>query len=214
MRRLFTLASLFVVMVVSSCTYDDSVENSEVPEIPATTPVGIEAVDLGLSVKWANCNVGASSPEEYGDYFAWGEVTPKDKYTIISSLTYDKAMGDISGDPQYDAATANWGSSWRMPTKTEIEELLNDCAWAWTKLNGIDVMEVEGPNGNSIFLPPAGSRNRSLSDGAGSFGNYWSSTPYGQDYNAYFLYFYGGYYDWEWAIRSYGKSIRPVSDYE
>ena len=138
-------------------------------------------VDLGLSVKWATCNVGATSPEDYGHYFAWGETSPKDEYTEDNCSTYGKQMSDIAGNAQCDAATANWGGDWRMPTKAEQEELLNNCSWTWTTRNGVNGYNVEGPNGNSIFLPAAGGREGSLLYNAGSFGYYWSSMPPDED---------------------------------
>ena len=173
--------------------------------------VGIEAVDLGLSVKWASCNVGANFPEDYGDYFAWGEISPKDSYTSDNCSTYGVAMSDISGNPQYDAATANWGGAWRMPTKSEQQELLNNCTWEWTSLNGVNGQRVTGSNGNSIFLPAAGFRYGTSSYGVGSDGRYWSSTPFEVDGNsAYNLGFNSDSYDWSWGNRYYGRSVRPV----
>ena len=182
------------------------------------------AVDLGLSVKWACCNVGANSPEEYGDYFAWGETSPKSSYTpenyqhwVLeftedggSVFQYATLNSDISGT-QYDAATANWGGAWRMPTYLEQDELCNKCTWRWTTLNGVNGMRVTGPNGNSIFLPAASSRAWSSSNGVGSYGDYWSSTPDGTDLSAYYLYFDGNYWC-DWSYRLYGLSVRAVSE--
>ena len=182
------------------------------------------AVDLGLSVKWAPCNVGANSPEGYGEYFAWGEISPKEEYRIQTYqywTDYDgdglwdegefANLGDISGNPQYDAATANWGGAWRMPTKAEQEELLNNCTWEWTTLNGVNGLRVTGPNGNSIFLPAAGYRYGTSSRNVGLDGNYWGSTPdEGFDYHADYLYFGSDYYDRDWFDRYYGQSVRPV----
>ena len=166
-------------------------------------------VDLGLSVKWATCNVGATSPEDFGHYFAWGETSPKDEYTEDNCSTYGKQMSDIAGDAQYDAATANWGGDWRMPTYSEQEELLNNCTWTWTTQNGVNGYNVEGPNGNSIFLPAAGYRYGSSLDYAGSAGSYWSSTPY--DYYAYSLDFNsGGQGMYDGDSRLIGRSLRPV----
>ena len=93
---------------------------------------GHEYVDLGLSVKWATCNVGASKPEDYGNDYAWGETSTKSSYTSDSSKTYGKQMNDIKGNSQYDAARANWGGTWRLPTGAELEELKNKCTWRWT----------------------------------------------------------------------------------
>ena len=104
---------------------DDSGSDSEI--------AGHEYVDLGLpsGLKWATCNVGAEKPEDYGDYFAWGEIETKSEYTESNSLTHGKQMDDISGDVQYDVAAANWGDSWRMPTKDEMIELVSNCEWEW-----------------------------------------------------------------------------------
>ena len=170
-------------------------------------------VDLGLpsGLLWATCNIGATLPEEYGDYFAWGETSPKEEYTEENSLTYGKQMSDISGNAQYDAATANWGGDWRMPTRAEQQELLNNCTWTWTTQNGVNGYNVEGPNGNSIFLPAAGDRYGSSLYSAGSNGYYWSSAPYEyHDLFACYLYFCSdghGMYD---SSRYNGQSVRPV----
>ena len=92
---------------------------------------GHEYVDLGLpsGLKWATCNVGASKPEDFGNYYAWGETSPKDEYTEDNCSTYEKQINDISGNAQYDAARANWGGKWRLPTKSEMQELRYKCTW-------------------------------------------------------------------------------------
>lgn len=169
-----------------------------------------EAVDLGLSVKWATCNVGANNPEEFGDYFAWGETEPKSAYTTENSKTYGKIIGDISGNPEYDAATANWGGSWRMPTRAEIQELISYSTWTWTTQNSVPGYKVTSPNGNSIFLPAAGCRYGSSLFNAGSNGYYWSSPPYELTYYACSLRFFGGDYYYYWIYRINGLSVRPV----
>ena len=176
---------------------------------------GYDYVDLGLpsGIKWAAYNVGATAPEEYGDYFAWGEISPKSSYYESNSVTYGKSMSDISGNAQYDAARANWGGDWRMPTTSEQRELLNNCSWQWTTLNGVNGYRVTGPNGNSIFLPAAGFRNGTSLYYEGSNGNYWSSTP--EELNsdhAYYLTFYSYYCDWDYSgYPPNGQSVRPVS---
>lgn len=182
-----------------------------------------EAVDLGLSVKWASCNVGAESPEDYGGYYAWGETEEKNDYSSSTSITYGlstsglRSQGIIDSDDNltaaYDAATDNWGSSWRMPTKEEIEELCNKCSWEWTSVNGVSGRKVTGPNGNSIFLPAAGSRNGTEVRSRGSGGYYWSGTL-NEDYglNAYYLYFGSGYHDWGRIGRYHGLTVRPVTE--
>lgn len=172
---------------------------------------GHEYVDLGLSVKWATCNVGADSPEDYGDYFAWGETSTKSSYTGDNSKTYGKQMSDIKGNSQYDAARANWGGTWRLPTKAELEELENKCTWTWTTQNGVNGCKVTGPNGNSIFLPVAGFREGTSLYYAGEIGYYWSSTPDESDSAyAYDLDFGGCSQDVGWDSRNVGRSVRPV----
>ena len=173
---------------------------------------GHEWVDLGLSVLWATCNVGALSPSDYGNYYAWGETKTKSIYTEDNSRTYEVVMGDISGNPNYDAATANWGGGWRMPTEEEFEELLDKCNWQWTSQGGRNGYKVTGPNGNSIFLPAAGWRSGTSLHGAGA-GYYCSSTPDGSyTPRACCLYFNSGLHRVAWACRYNGQSVRPVSD--
>ena len=170
-----------------------------------------EYVDLGLSVKWATCNVGASKPEDYGNYYAWGETTTKSSYTYSNSKTYGKGMGDIKGKSSYDAARANWGGSWRIPTDEEMQELIDKCIWTWTTQNGVKGYKVTGPNGNSIFLPAAGCRYGSSLYYAGSYGYYWSSTPNESDsYDAYYLYFNSDDHDMSSFDRGNCQSVRPV----
>jgi len=178
------------------------------------------AVDLGLSVKWASCNVGASSPEQYGAYFAWGETTEKLSYDVYNSTTYGlststlKSRGIIGSDgnltASYDAATANWGSAWRMPTFDEIKELLNNCTWTWTTQNGVNGRKVTGPNGNSIFLPAAGGRYGTDLGDADSLGLYWSATPYGSSNYAFEFGFSSDIYSWDYFNRYFGCTVRPV----
>ncbi len=177
-------------------------------------PVVGEPVDLGLSVRWADHNVGATNSEDYGDYFAWGEIEPKAEYTDENSLTYQKDdfNFDIAGSPKYDAATANWGGKWRMPTEEEYRELVEKCEWKWTSKNHRNGCKVTGPNGNSIFLPAAGLLPDSGLDDAGSIGRCWSSTPTERgSESAYNLGFgSGGQIVDDYACRDYGLSVRPV----
>ncbi len=195
------------------------------------THKGHEYVDLGLSVKWATCNVGANKPEEYGDYFAWGETEPKKEYTKKNSKTYGKVLrngvfekpeflsrnknvGNIAGDERYDAVRANWGGSWRLPTKEEIEELLANCTHEWTTQNGKKGrLFTSKKNGKSIFLPAAGYRNGSSLYYAGEYGYYWSATPLESNSNvAYGLLFSSGNAGWDWNFRFDGHSVRPVTE--
>ena len=144
-----------------------------------------EAVDLGLSVKWANMNIGAKTPLEPGDYFAWGEITPKDYYywdtykwskDILGNITKYNSDDDrkFKLDPEDDAASVNWGGTWRMPTIYEFQALTEKCTWEWTSLNGVAGQKVTGPNGNSIFLPVTGYRE--MDKLRGSSGYYWLSS--------------------------------------
>ena len=175
---------------------------------------GHDYVDLGLpsGVKWATRNVGAEKPEDYGDYFAWGETSPKEEYTSENSVTFGEDIGDdISGKVRYDAATVNWGRNWRMPTKEQMHELLEHCEWGLTQLNGVNGAKLIGPNVNSIFLPAACYRIGSSLIGYG-LGNYWSSTPY--FYSAYALIFNDGCYESLYSNngRSWGLPVRPITE--
>lgn len=171
-------------------------------------------VDLGLSVMWATCNVGASTPSEYGDYFAWGEIEPKDTYTEANSITYMKEIGKvISGDPQYDAATAVLGSGWRMPTYDDMNELCTQCTWEWTVVDGSQGYTVTGPNGNSIFLPAAGRYVDDVLSYTNFSGLYWLGDYVDKQtsYNLLFdLEFHTAYCS---DYRYHGLSIRPVKDF-
>ena len=194
-----------------------------------------EYVDLGLSVKWATFNVGATKPEEYGDYFAWGETDSKEDY---SWLTYKWCNGGLmaltkyctSNDqwygvgspdnktvlvPEDDAASLNWGSNWRMPTDEEWTELRENCTCAWTdnyNETGIAGLVVTASNSNGIFLPASGWREDPADlSGVGSDGFYWSSSlNESSPSNAWFIYFgTSGFRRYDFTRRS-GYSIRPV----
>ena len=247
----------------STATWDVT-GSSGVPSGWTIETVGIsnnhEYVDLGLSVKWATCNVGASKPEDYGDYYAWGATETfyepcyaqedpqlhwkSDKpygYTIVNApyqtanvqIGYDtrwtKYLGSTTSeykdvnatandamkavlDSEDDAAHANWGGNWRMPTQSEIFELL-DCTWTWTTINGINGYKVQGYTDSWIFLPAAGYRIGDELDDVGSDGFYWSKTlghdeadpssAFVMNFDSSFPYFL---YNWRYI----GYSIRPV----
>ena len=205
----------------------DSITFSKV-ENPDPNTGNHEYVDLGLSVKWATCNVGATKPEEYGDYFAWGETEPKStynwstyKYCNGSSSTLTKyntvsSRGTVDNkttlDLSDDAARANWGGSWRMPTDAELTELRENCTWTWTTQNGVYGYKVTSKkNGESIFLPAAGYRYDSSLSYAGSYGYYWSSSLYTDyPYSAWNVDFYSNNVGRSNFLRSYGFSVRPV----
>lgn len=174
---------------------------------------GHEYVDLGLpsGLKWATCNVGAKTPEQCGNYYAWGETKPKEEYKQSNSLTCGKQMDDISGNAQYDAATANWGGDWRMPTYTEMTELNNKCTWEWTKQNGVKGYKVTGPNGNSIFLPAVGYFEwDTFNSGSCGYSYYCSSTP--TSTSTYYLKFDSSSHSVRDSGRDYGHTVRPVRE--
>ena len=190
-----------------------------------------EYVDLGLSVKWATCNVGATKPEESGDYFAWGETEPKSTYnwstykwcngskTTLTKYNTKSDYGYVDNKTELeasdDAASVNWGGAWRMPTQAEQNELRTECTWEWTTQNGVYGYKVTsnkaGYTDKSIFLPGTGYRyDSSLSSGV-SDGYYWSSSLDTDNPGyAYRLFFYSEYVLWNTESRYYGLSVRPV----
>ena len=179
---------------------------------------GYEWVDLGLpsGLKWASQNIGANSVGDYGGYYAWGELETKSSYTENNSVTTGKPMLDISGKPAYDVAAAKWGSSWRIPTKTEMEELVNKCTWNFILLNGVPGYKVTGANGKYIFLPAAGYRKEDLTIDTRIYGVYWTSTPNtsipNNNYYSHDLYMFPDRYGVDGFSRYYGHTIRPVTD--
>lgn len=219
-RATLLVPMCLIVFSFVSCSDDDdssSVSTADDGYEVSGKISGHYYVDLGLSVKWADRNIGALSSSDYGDYFAWGETETKDEYTKSNSVTYGvEDMDDIAGNAEYDAATANWGNKWRMPTEDEIEELSDKCSWVWTSRNGYNGYLVTGPNANSIFLSAAGYRGETWLAHGGSRGYYMSSTPYDDTY-AFHLDFdsrshnvYAGLDDG--IYRYYGRSVRPVSE--
>ena len=204
----------------SSNETDTYSSQEETVQVEADRINGHEYVDLGLSVKWATCNIGANKPEDYGYYFAWGETKRKSYCSKNTSKTYGKDMEDIAGDLQHDAARTNWGGdrrylfierSWRMPTKDECMELINKCSWKMTTQGGHSGYLITSKiNGKSIFLPKAGLQIENIRTSYGISGYYWSSTPSDNE-TAYMMCFsdtpyVGKYY------RDSGFTIRPVSE--
>lgn len=176
---------------------------------------GYEYVDLGLpsGLKWAVHNVGANSAEEYGEYFAWGEIETKTSYSQDNCVTYGMEMEDFSGNPQYDVARAQWGATWRMPTREEQKELIDNCTWEWTTQNDVNGYLVTGSNGNSIFLPAAGYYENSSLIEVGEYGYYWSSTPQSNsNLGAYYLYMSDTSKLSYYYARVAGQSVRAVSE--
>ena len=198
----------------SSSALSTSSSSSPVPII-TTSISGHEYVDLGLSVKWATCNVGAEKPEEYGNYYAWGETKTKGNYSESNSTTYndDSYNYDIGGNVSSDAARANWGGSWRLPTQDEWQELIDGCEWEWTTLNGKSGYRVTSrKNGKSIFLRAAGCRTDGNLRRAGTLGLYWSSTPSSATSFAFSLRFDSNVHIVDDLRRRDGMSVRPVSE--
>ena len=199
-----------------------AVKKEPVPEV--------NKIDLGLpsGTLWADRNVGADSPEAYGDYFAWGETTTKSTYdwstykwcqgseTTMTKYCTDTSYGTVDNktslELEDDAAYVNMGTEWRMPTKEEQDELNSECTWMWTLQNEVYGYKVTGPNGKSIFLPAAGGRSGSSLDDAGSYGGYWSASlnESGPD-GAWGLLFYSGYYSTNRYYRLYGRTVRAVA---
>lgn len=179
-----------------------------------------EYVDLGLPSRtcWATTNIGANVPEDFGDYYAWGETRTKYDYqwsTYVycngsaNSITkYTRTGGVLS--PEDDAATANWGKDWRMPTITEMNELRQRCTWTFSTKNGVSGYYVKGSNGNSIFLPMAGMMNYTWHTNNDQ-GRYWTSSVGTSDISyASYLLFETDMYGWYMVNKSYGHSVRPV----
>lgn len=215
------LATLALVML-SRC------EKNE-PKNPST-PAGVKMVDLGLpsGLKWANMNIGAAAPEEYGNYYAWGEVTTKSDYSwstylwcngssssmtkYCTSSSYGTVDNKATLESADDAAHVNWGGNWRMPTDDEWAELLTQCSWTWTTQNGVDGYRVTANNGNSIFLPAAGYRDGTYLEYDGSVGLYWSlSLDTGSSIYAYSVGFDSSEVDRGDGDRIIGHSVRPVA---
>ena len=204
--------------------------DAKVTEWESDVPIP-EYVDLGLSVKWATFNLGASKPEDYGDYYAWGEIEQKTnyswstykwcngseqkltKYCTKSSSWDSSAPMDNKNilDPEDDAASANWGGDWRLPTDEDWTELRTNCTWTWTTQNGVNGRLVKAKNGNSIFLPAAGIRDDTSLYNVGSYGCYWSSSlNAGYPNRAWYVDFNSGNVRGNYINRHFGFSIRPV----
>lgn len=215
--------------------YQDCSQNGDTIDLRAT---GLQVIDMGLSVKWANMNIGATAPEEYGYYFAWGETMPKEDYDYhnyyyrydfcITKYFATQCIDGLNGivdnrntlESIDDAAQMNWGGAWRMPTIVEWQELIDNCDWNYTIFNGVNgYLVTSNINGNQIFLPSAGRRDDELFyDTKGGF--YWSSNLDETycDYALMMSFFYwtgyapttdpDGYY--REAYRGEGCSVRAV----
>lgn len=220
MRRIITFTLLAILAVPAFC------------QTPATGKSnGHEYVDLGLSVKWATCNIGASSPTDFGSFFSWGETSTNDFHdwetykfrvsgdshdnVVVSKYNSNSGRGTIDNktvlDYSDDAAYVNWGNTWRMATLEEWGELRSKCTWSWTTLGGKSGFKITGPNGNSIFLPAAG-QNRKKNLFENSRGYYWVSEKSGDTDSAWNLSFFSDGVYIGLDARCSNWSIRPVYD--
>lgn len=199
-------------------------ESKPQPSISQSNNTQNERIDLGLSsgILWATCNIGASSPSEIGDFFAWGEKEPKDTYgwetyklcrgSYNSIFKYNEADGKNVLDSQDDVAKSRLGGEWRIPTKEDMEELVKECEWKWTSQNGQLGWMVIGSNNNYIFLPASGSASSYRIAGVNELGRYWTATRDESNYSAYNLRFKEGT-DTIVVVddtRFYGRTVRPV----
>ena len=224
MKNIFLLMAIALPFILISCSDDkDEPEPSK----------GHEYVDLGLpsGTLWATCNVGADTPEEYGDYFAWGETKPKDIYdwsTYKWCDDYNQGVFTLSKycttthyglvdnkkelDPEDDAATVNMGPEWRTPSVEHLQELSQNCTWKMTTRNGVYGLLGTGPNGNTIFLPAAGNRLEESLVNEGTLGYYWSRTLWDNDLTAYNMFVEDGGmgYGYHVGNRYRGYSVRAV----
>ena len=222
------LMSVFMVAGLAACGDDDDAETGKGDMGGLKTYAKCpddrhpHLIDLGLpsGTKWSCCNVGASTPEGYGGYYAWGETEEKSVYNWDTYLYYNKQEkkcipigNDISGT-KYDVARVKWGAPWRMPTLKEIQELRSNCTREWTQQNGVNGIRATGPNGNSVFLAAAGYPRGEYLGSEGSCGYYWSGTlnSSSEGYACYLLFNSG---DWNWGSlgsRDGGHSVRPVAE--
>lgn len=180
MKRTALFLLSFMLCAIAAGAQNDSQNNNA------------EAVDLGLpsGTLWASCNIGATNPEEFGDYYSWGETEPKASYKLEeyrhfkpgqeNVMAIRRAFADLGKDiagTQYDVAHVKWGEEWQMPSLGQFQELEQNCVWEWTSMNEVAGYKVTSKtNGNSIFLPAAGSKASQRTSNIGVYGLYWSST--------------------------------------
>ena len=241
-KLLICLLSAFMALAGSDPDYQITQKPSTKPSTKSSsTPSGASLcpdgnhphmIDLGLlsGTKWSCCNVGANEPDATGDYYSWGETETKSTYNDVSYKYstgedtdgdgwYDKNeqyqnLGSCISGTSYDVANVKWGGTWRMPTKEQRDELIDNCTYSWTTVNGVKGgMFTSKKNGKSIFLPAAGNRIGTDFIDSGSRGYYWSGTQYpNNDYCAYHLYFYSRSTYSSYFLRYRGRPVRPVSE--
>ncbi len=236
MKKIKIFSVLLCGAMMASFTACESHSGNNTPTFDLK--VDVEPIDLGLpsGTLWAPYNVGATAPEEFGDFFAWGETEPKEMYygnnyehggskypensecDTIFKYCLDSEMGVVDKktvlEPQDDAAKVNWGGEWRMPTYREMQELVDNCTWESTTINGINGYKVTGKNSNSIFLPAAGLFSATVHAEPNYLGIYLSSVLDGEwsgsSYALWAAYGEDGYVEVSGLDRSVGASVRPV----
>ena len=232
--RIYTLFALLMIIAIGCNKPDEPSNNGNNNDSNGGSSLnGHEYVDLGLpsGTLWATCNVGATKPEEYGDYFSWGEIEPKGTYNWSSykycngnNNTLTKYCNNsIYGNNGFtdnlttllfedDAATVNWGNGWHMPTKEQWQELSDNINSTWTTLNGINGRLFTANNGQSLFLPAGGSHWGGELIGRGFDGDYWSKSLYiDNSRDAWYFGFSSDIYGIVNYRRDYGPSVRPVT---
>ena len=231
MKTIFKSLVLSFIMVLAFAGWNND-ENKHGGPAGIGMENGHSYVDLGLSVKWAICNVGAEKPEDYGEYYAWGETAAKDNYDwntykwcngSYNTLTKYCSLSDYGAVdnktvliPEDDVAHVKWGGQWRMPTKAELDELHAECSWYRAIQNGVRgylvTSKKTGFTNRSIFLPAAGCRCGTSLDGADLYGYYWSSSR-NEVYNMRTCYLvFGSRCILDYDDRFFGFSVRPVCE--
>lgn len=213
MKRVICLLFTFVLLGGCSKSYEFTL--TEKPTRGYEN--GYEWVDLGLSVKWASCNIGAAYSSDYGEYIAWGDIYEKSSYYDDNCKTSGVSYSNLPSS--MDAARERWGGKWRMPTRENVRELVNNCSWRWTSRSGVSGYECTGPNGNKIFFPAGGlAYGLDVYDECTS-GYFWTATPTQEDGEwkdkRSYMFYYNRNDDVEpasnWcAARRNGLNIRPV----
>lgn len=231
-KRLTTLSLVFTsILIIISIAFGAIIQHDRKKTgyvshkgdvTPENVRGGVYEVDLGLSVIWASCNVGGNNPEDFGRYFAWGEIEDKSTYDwenyrlgseSVQTKYYPPKDGKYRLETSDDAANVIQKEGWRIPIDEEVVELIKLCKWEWTRINGVKGFSIEGPNGNSIFLPASGYREGNDFYSAGEYGSYWtSSLDEGYTCEAYSLDFFDRNAFLYFSDRCKGFVIRAVKN--